>query len=420
MIVGNGGAGANGGHGGNGGLLFGSGGTGGPGVNGGNGGNGGRAWFFGNGGNGGNGGGGGIGGASGRAGVLAGSPGNPGLSGQEFQQAGPFSVVTIKVGAGPQGLTVGPGGNSVYVANFIAGSVSLINTNAYSPGYDTVSHTYDTADAPGVRNPFGIAYARNPRTGTKGTPVHQIVVTSGPDSTGGIMAGYRSSDFKFLYFSETLTASATAIQTGPFFAVVLASGSVEAIATVPYFGLNGHSYATHGIPDVNGLATKWWSSSSGGNFVVTSGNGSEPGTTTVLAVSPPSVRVQGTISEVSRIQVGTHPIGVAVNNRSRTAYVANSGDDTVSVIDLNNNKVTGTIPVGDDPHGVGIGLDGSVYVLNSGSNTVSVINPATNKVTATIPVGKNPVEVAVNGSTGAVYVTNHGDGTVSAIIPSKS
>lgn len=53
------------------------------------------------------------------------------------------------------------------------------------------------------------------------------------------------------------------------------------------------------------------------------------------------------------------------------------------------------------------------YIANSGSNTVSVIDGATNTVVATLPVGAVPGGVAVNGT--HVYVANHEDSTVSVI-----
>jgi len=64
------------------------------------------------------------------------------------------------------------------------------------------------------------------------------------------------------------------------------------------------------------------------------------------------------------------------------AYVANSGDGTVSVIDTATRKVVATIPVGKGGGGAVTPDDGvavtpdekRAYVANSGSNTVSVID----------------------------------------------
>jgi YVTN family beta-propeller protein len=99
------------------------------------------------------------------------------------------------------------------------------------------------------------------------------------------------------------------------------------------------------------------------------------------------------------------------------AYITNSDDGTVSVIDTTNNTVVMTIPVGRKPFGVAVTPDGSkVYIANSGDDTVSVIDTATNTVTGSpIAVGTDPVGVAVTPDGKTVYVTNQGDGTVSVI-----
>ena len=80
--------------------------------------------------------------------------------------------------------------------------------------------------------------------------------------------------------------------------------------------------------------------------------------------------------------------------RAQNAYITNSGDKTVSVIDTATNTVVGSpISVGDAPSGVAVTPDGSkVYVANEDDNTVSVIDTATNTVVGSpISVGSNPV-----------------------------
>jgi YVTN family beta-propeller protein len=87
------------------------------------------------------------------------------------------------------------------------------------------------------------------------------------------------------------------------------------------------------------------------------------------------------------------------------AYVANAGDNTVSVIDTATNMVVATIPVGGGPAGVAVVPDGKhVYVTNGSSNTVSVVDTATNMVVATIPLGGGPAGVAVTPDGKHVYV----------------
>jgi YVTN family beta-propeller protein len=101
---------------------------------------------------------------------------------------------------------------------------------------------------------------------------------------------------------------------------------------------------------------------------------------------------------------------------AQNAYITNSGDNTVSVIDTTSNTVTATIGVGINPFGVAVTRDGrKVYVTNGSDNTVSVLSTATNTVTATIGAGLTPQGVAVTRDGSTVYVTNQGSGTVSVI-----
>ena len=83
-------------------------------------------------------------------------------------------------------------------------------------------------------------------------------------------------------------------------------------------------------------------------------------------------------------------------NAQPFAYISNN-NGTVTVIDTASNAVVGTVPVGDQPRGVGVNPNGpSVFVANLGSNNVSVIDIATDTVVATVPVGSVPTGVAVH------------------------
>ena len=122
------------------------------------------------------------------------------------------------------------------------------------------------------------------------------------------------------------------------------------------------------------------------------------------------------ISSITEGESGLFVIGTATP-ATVDAYITNSGDGTVSVIDTTTNTVVKTIPVGSKPFGVAVTPDGSkIYIANSGDDTVSVINTATNTVIGSaIAVGTDPVGVAVTPDGKTVYVTNQGDGTVSVI-----
>ena len=115
------------------------------------------------------------------------------------------------------------------------------------------------------------------------------------------------------------------------------------------------------------------------------------------------------ISVEANIEVGLHPIYVAIDPAGRFAYVVNLDSDTVSKINIATNAVDATIAVGDGP--VAVAIDGAgtfAYVVNLDSDTVSKINIATNAVDATIEVGRNPENIAINSAGTFAYVTRLG------------
>jgi len=120
------------------------------------------------------------------------------------------------------------------------------------------------------------------------------------------------------------------------------------------------------------------------------------------------------------LSVGLGPHGVAVSADGKRVYVANLDEQSVSVIDTTTATVATKIPVGLMPYGVAIDPTGArVYVTNSGADTVSVINTATNAVSATInlgSVGSVPRGVEVSPDGARVYVAHRfGPPSVSVI-----
>jgi YVTN family beta-propeller protein len=117
---------------------------------------------------------------------------------------------------------------------------------------------------------------------------------------------------------------------------------------------------------------------------------------------------------IDYVPVGVGPTGVAVGRRSRSVYVANTGDGTVSVFDPRLATVARTITVGDRPVALVTGVT-RLYVANAGGGTVSVIDTMTDAVLATIPVGSFPFGLALDARADRLYVANFFDDTVSVI-----
>ncbi len=128
------------------------------------------------------------------------------------------------------------------------------------------------------------------------------------------------------------------------------------------------------------------------------------------------------------ITVGNLPSGIAIDERTDTVYVANLGDNTVSVFNgaiCNGQNASGceqtpvTVPVGSTP--IGIFADPAnhtVYIPNAGQTDVSMIDSATCNASdlaacpttppPTVDVGASPNDVDVDQGTHTVYVTTFG------------
>ncbi|GGX55702.1 YncE family protein [Streptomyces noursei] len=83
-------------------------------------------------------------------------------------------------------------------------------------------------------------------------------------------------------------------------------------------------------------------------YVTHDPGGGQPGTVTVLALAPPSVSTTGA-------PAGREPCAVALTPDGQHAYIANAGDDTVTVLDVTVSPpqpVGQPIPVGKQPSGI--------------------------------------------------------------------
>jgi len=129
---------------------------------------------------------------------------------------------------------------------------------------------------------------------------------------------------------------------------------------------------------------------------------------------------------VSRISVGRHPTAMLLNPARTRLYVANSNDDSVSVVDTKNDKeierisvrLSEGVPPGNSPEGIALRGD-QLYVANAHSNSVVVVELSSkargegwdderSKVRGFIPTGQYPSAVAVVGPT--IFIGN-GKGT---------
>lgn len=125
------------------------------------------------------------------------------------------------------------------------------------------------------------------------------------------------------------------------------------------------------------------------------------------------------------IPVGSNPTLIAASADGKRAYVTNTGDGTVSIIETGTTgkPTVTTVAVGSNPTGIAVNSNGTrAFVANTGSGTVTIIDyaplpfglPSTPKVT-TVSVGPGPTSVATNSAGTVAYVTNSSGNTVSII-----
>jgi YVTN family beta-propeller protein len=329
---------------------------------------------------------------------------------------------TVTVGSTPIAVTVDPVTESVFVVNEEDSTVSVIDgaicnavstagcaqrppevATGFNPGYldvdvatDTVyvanqnENTVSVLDGAactlthqsGCRHPAPTTTAG---TGPQGIAVNQLTDT--------IYVGNQNDNDLTVIDGATCNASVRSgcgrawptVTTGSFPQAVAVD---QATDTIYVANLNGNTVSV-----INGATC---------NAEVTSGCGR----------SPPTV------------QVGNKPDGIAVDQATDTIYVANGNDNTVSVIDGAGCNATVTsgcghsppvIAVGNNPIAVAVDqFTDTAYVANAGDNTVSVIDGAECNATVTsgcgqsplvIAVGNAPDAVAVNQATDTIYVT---------------
>jgi YVTN family beta-propeller protein len=76
------------------------------------------------------------------------------------------------------------------------------------------------------------------------------------------------------------------------------------------------------------------------------------------------------------------------------AVVLNSGDATVSLVDMKTRAVTKTIPIGKEPHHVMLTPDEkTLLIANAMGNDIALMNPLTGDVTGHIPKIIDPYHI---------------------------
>ena len=169
--------------------------------------------------------------------------------------------------------------------------------------------------------------------------------------------------------------------------------------------------------------------------------GRKGGTVRVVVggLTPGSTRAFG-FALGTMMEVGNSPEGLAMKPDGSQVWVANYDDDSILIIDPENETPISTVlldqreppgggdgevnggSIGQGPVAVGFSPDGAfAYVVGRQANTLTVldvekaVSDPVNAVQGSVQVGNEPVALAVNPAGSMVYVVNRGDNAVAVV-----
>jgi YVTN family beta-propeller protein len=216
-------------------------------------------------------------------------------------------------------------------------------------------------------------------------------VTENMASTGEY--GFNSWNLYSIASSQTITGNPFGVSVGAMTDAYQGSNFVPLEnAPIPgyWVGFAGSNYETFPVISL-------YSS----NQVLINGTAVEVGPNPTAVTTYPSAAVTATINSSSMVRTDTY----SGNTR---AVVANSGSNTVSVLDIINDVVLFNVPVGNQPVALSVSSDGSTaYVANYTDSTVTQVNLNYGTATATIAVGGQPTSVALTAA-GTLWVGGAG------------
>ena len=306
-------------------------------------------------------------------------------------------------GEGPDALVVDPVNNLIYVANFDSSSLTVID--GATNGTATVSFNPSpiTPDSLAINPVLNEVY---------GASSGSDVAFSFPSSS----TSQSVSDGGFVFGGATPLASATNPATGYHFTLLQTGTGSPFLVVDDLTAPQGFYYRPCGSSapitmDVNPTANSIFIPCTDGTINVLQG-------ADVFGDGP------ATIIPAPSGYTGPYS-AVAANPITNMAYVADSGNSNLYVINGANNTVTATVTVGPNPTSIAVNIaSNKIYVLSvvtGGAPSLTIVDGLTNTVLGTIPVGTTGqgaarnYQVAANPVTGNIYGLNFGGDTAEVV-----
>jgi YVTN family beta-propeller protein len=163
-----------------------------------------------------------------------------------------------------------------------------------------------------------------------------------------------------------------------------------------------------GVSPVNFYSGAQWiagaSAPSSPNTFTASYSFAQTGNVNLLAVAYNNLGTRTTSATLNlRVGAGGTPPPA---NSGPFAYITNSAEASVSILDTASDTVLGTVPVGAAPQAVAIAPDASrVYIGNHEAGTISVLDPALPGVVALVPLPSHPQALIVSPDGTRLYAS---------------
>lgn len=275
-------------------------------------------------------------------------------------------ITTIQVGSYPAGVAVSPNGKTVYITNSNSNTVSVINT----------AKNKVSATIPVGQYPRGVAFSPNGKRAYVANHGNVSIIDTAKNT---------------VITNVSILLNADKYNLDHLYGVAVTPDGSKVFVT------EGRSDRDHFfIIDTStnkvtpsGLGAGYWSPLG----IVINPQGTKAYVANKLDISIVDIK---TYKRIGSIDSGRWNIGIAINPTGTRIYTIleafSLNPGIVKIANTKTNMVIANVTVGRYPYGISITPDGrKVYVANSGDNTVSVIDTRNNNVIATIPVGSKPV-----------------------------
>ncbi len=285
-------------------------------------------------------------------------------------------IATIPADTGPYSLTVNPVMNETYVANLMAGTITVIDSNNNS-----------TNLAVGV---FPISIAVNPNT-------NKVYVADWWYNYLYTIDGTTHAVISSIYLYRQPRAIAVNTNTNKIYVALYGSDKVAVI--------NGNTNNLENTISIGPLPTtpRAIALNPNTNKIYTANYGTDDITV-----------IDGNTLATTRVAAGLDPRAIAIDIDRNKIYVTNYSSHNVTILDGATLNTT-LVAVEKNPRGLAIdSINNKVYVANYGSNSLSVIDGATLSTT-TIATGAKPTSVEIATNYNKVYVTNYGGNSVTVV-----